>query len=226
MKACRYRDLIQNLKQYSSAITETSNTFGPSLYFHLKALEYQQKEFLSERHIEYVYATLIAWGMHRMGSKGAKMPNFDDFKESIIANKEALDKLRDKRIEDVTTNEIDSIIKELSIICFKINGSLSKSHLVSGSKTLAHILPNLVCPMDRQYTYRFFEAIAKDTEENIFQYVMRTMWDFYQNSNNIESVKPLLGQDFNENYPKIFDNLIIAYVHKNLPKESKKQKKS
>ena len=157
--------------------------------------------------------------MHRMGSKGAKMPNFDDFKASIIANKDVLEKLRDKQIEDITINEIDSIIEELSVVCFSIRGSNSKSHLVSGSKTLAHILPNLVCPMDRQYTYNFFETRSTDTEKDIFKCVMRAMWDFYQNLNNLEIVRSLKGQTFNENYPKIFDNLIIEYVKHKLFKE-------
>lgn len=226
MKINNYHRLVKNLAEYSDTITLTKYTFnGPSLYFHQKALECQQTEFLSNRHIEYVYATLVAWGMHRMGPTGAKMPNFDEFKESIIAHKDKLEELRGKRIEYITRNEIDSIIESLSIICFSIKGSTSNSHLVSGSKTLAHILPNLVCPMDRQYTLRFFKFRSKDTENDIFKFVMRSMWDFYQNSNNVKSVQSLLGQTFNENYPKIFDNLIIEYVKDKLPNEPKKKRK-
>ena len=226
MKINNYHRLVKNIAEYSYTITLTKYTFnGPSLYFHQKALECQQTEFLSNRHIEYVYATLVAWGMHRMGPTGTKMPNFDEFKESIIAHKDKLEELRGKRIEYITGNEIDSIIENLNVICFSIKGSTSKSHLVSGSKTLAHILPNLVCPMDRQYTYRFFEVNNKDTENDIFKYVMLSMWDFYQNCNNVKSVQSLLGQTFNENYPKIFDNLIIEYVKTNMSKISKKKQK-
>jgi hypothetical protein len=79
--------------------------------------------------------------------------------------------------------------------------------------------------MDRQYTYRFFEVNNKDTENDIFKYIMRSMWDYYQNSNNIKSVQSLLGQTFNENYPKIFDNLIIEYVKANMSTISKKKQK-
>ena len=46
-----------------------------------------------------------------------------------------------------------------------------------------------------------------------------------ENSNNIKSVQSLLGQTFNENYPKIFDNLIIEYVKANMSKISKKKQK-
>ena len=217
MKLNNDQSLLSIMSACNSIETFTTNLFvGPSLYFHQKALECYEKEFLSDRHLEYVYATLVAWGMHRMGPGGAKMPNYDDFKGSIIAHKEALEKLRDKRIEDITIDEIDSIIEELSIICFSIKGTNSKSHLVSGSKTLAHILPNIVCPIDRQYTCQFFGITPNSkNEQTIFKDVIRQMWEFYQNLHHIKLLKPILGQPFNESYPKIFDNLIIEYQKKN-----------
>ena len=212
MNANNYNKLVNGLSKY---ITPSTNFVGPSLYFHQKALEYQQKEFLSERHIEYVYATLVAWGMHRMGPNGAKMPDYDIFKSSILDSKikKALEELKDKRIEDITADEIDSIIQKLSEICFSVKGSDSNSHLVSGSKILAHILPNLACPMDRQYTCTFFGVnLNRKNEQTIFKKVIRQMWEFYQDSNHIRLLKPILGKPFNMSFPKIFDNLIINYV--------------
>lgn len=212
MNVNNYNKLVNGLSKY---ITPSANFVGPSLYFHQKALEYQQKEFLSERHIEYVYATLVAWGMHRMGTKGAKMPDYDIFKSSIFDSKikKALEELKDKRIEDVTADEIDSIIEKLSKICFSVKGSDSKSHLVSGSKILAHILPNLVCPMDRQYTCKFFGVnLNSKNEQTFFKEVIHQMWKFYQDPNQIRLLKPILGKPFNMSFPKIFDNLIINYV--------------
>ncbi|MBO5817450.1 MAG: hypothetical protein J6R26_05855 [Paludibacteraceae bacterium] len=212
--------LIDTLPNYISKILSPEYKIeGPALYFHQMALAYQATDFLSERHIEYVYATLVAWGMHRMGPTGAKMPNFEVFQKSILDQKATLIELQGKRIEEINADEIDSVIEKLCEICSSIAGSKSQSHLVSGSKTLAHILPNLVCPMDRQYTYRFFETKSKDTEIDIFKYVMCSMWKFYQNPIHVKSIKPLLGQTFNENFPKIFDNLIIEYIKENSPKK-------
>ena len=153
--------------------------------------------------------------MHRMGPNGAKMPDYDIFKSSILDSKikKALEELKDKRIEDITADEIDSIIQKLSEICFSVKGSDSNSHLVSGSKILAHILPNLACPMDRQYTCTFFGVnLNSKNEQTIFKEVIRQMWEFYQDSNHIRLLKPILGKPFNMSFPKIFDNLIINYV--------------
>ncbi|MGH6869443.1 MAG: hypothetical protein ACREDA_11370, partial [Methylocella sp.] len=55
---------------------------GPSLYFHLKSLEAARAQAL-QAFTEYVYATLAAWGMHRMGPGGAKMCEFGEFQSSV-----------------------------------------------------------------------------------------------------------------------------------------------
>jgi len=36
-----------------------------------------------ERFIEYIYATLASWGMHRMGPGSSKMEDYDKFKFSV-----------------------------------------------------------------------------------------------------------------------------------------------
>ena len=227
MKTKHYSRLKEEVPKYKASITSTITIFGgPSLYFHQKALEWQQKDFLSDKHIEYVYAMLVSWGMHRMGARGAKMPDYETFKESILSQKEKLDNLRYKSIENIKQGEEIAIIKTLSDICFSIKGTTSKSYIVSSSKTLAHILPNLVCPIDRQYTCQFFEVSNKEPETKIFEEVIKTMWSFYQDPDRIQLLSPILGKPFNENYPKIFDNLIIEYVKVNFPKiQKKKQKK-
>jgi hypothetical protein len=40
---------------------------GTCCYFHRECLDAGAAEFLSGRHVEMLYATLTAWGMHRMG---------------------------------------------------------------------------------------------------------------------------------------------------------------
>ena len=37
-----------------------------------------------------------------------------------------------------------------------IRASTSETQIVAGSKTLHHVLPDLIPPIDRQYTFRFF----------------------------------------------------------------------
>lgn len=206
------------------------NFTGPSLYFHKKAIEMARNDlwFLSNRHIEYIYATLASWGMHRMGSRGAKMPYFEKvgneeenrFKESILIYKKSFLSLRKyKSIVSVSEKDFNNILPELTKICFEINATKSDAKLVSGSKTLAHILPDLVPPIDRQYTLKFMygnknHPIGDDEKgKEVFKEVMQYMYNLYnQNHKLTELANESINSEFNTSLPKIFDNIVINRV--------------
>ena len=207
-------ELKNNVEKYYKKAQSVAESFGgPSIYFHEKALECIDKEFLSEKHLEYIYATLASWGMHRMGKMGAKMPDFDIFKNSILAAKKELIIWKELNIKQIGEKEFHKLLPNLTKVCFNITATTSNSRLVSSSKTLAHILPDLVCPMDREYTLMFFyesKSLTKKKECEVFGYVMQKMWDFYHEPKT-SIIKCEKSKSFCESYPKIFDNLIIAY---------------
>jgi hypothetical protein len=61
-------ELIMRLHYYYDLSIAVMKDFGgPSVYFHIQAIKEQATNFLSDRHIEMIYATLASWGMHRMG---------------------------------------------------------------------------------------------------------------------------------------------------------------
>ena len=154
-----FRELIARLDHYYRESLGVWRTFGgPSVYFHRKAIAAAREEFLSERHLEYIYATLASWGMHRMGASGAKMTGFADFQASVEANRErlasvrsaALGSLPDAALGELLDGHLRAIFKTLSV-------SVSEEmKLVANTKALHHILPDLILPVDRQHTVRFF----------------------------------------------------------------------
>lgn len=185
---------------------------GPASYFPRVALEYGKRNFLSDRHIEMIYATLTAWGMHRLSKTGPKLPDFKHFKCHILHCKTELIKLKDVRIEDVPGEQKDSLFSELEELVFnKIHASETNSQIVASTKTLAHILPNLIPPMDREYTAKYF-GINMDSDnhkEELFRKVMDAMWEIYQDKTVCEK-----ALKYNQKYPyvslpKLFDNAII-----------------
>ena len=97
-------DLISNLKHYYDLSLSVLKEFrGPSVYFHTQSIKEQEVSFLSDRHIEMIYATLASWGMHRMGDPDAtkaKMVEFEKFKQSIAAQR--------SKLKEFTTLGIDS----------------------------------------------------------------------------------------------------------------------
>ncbi|MEZ5003062.1 MAG: hypothetical protein R2730_08485 [Chitinophagales bacterium] len=216
--------------RYINDINDVKNDFGgPSLYFHNRALEECTNNPLSDKHLEYIYATLASWGMHRMGKTKTKMVDFHVFRDSILSQKKSIYELMNSRIENLNNNK-ESIFKELRKICFSIKVSVSDSKIVGNSKALAHILPNLVPPIDRQYTIRFFtqegtnfvngngklKAVTNfkniEDEKEIFLIILDKTCDFTCHIIKNEDVR--VDKIFNTSYPKIFDNFIISYIRR------------
>jgi hypothetical protein len=227
-------DLERNLENYLLQTREVAKDFGgPSIYFHNKALLEQKNHFLELPHIEMIYAVLPSWGMHKMGDTDTKVIDFDKFFEQIEKNKKYLLELKNKSIHDVDLNELSNFI--INKICF----TLANSHLVSSSKVIHHILPNLVSPIDRQYSIRFmtqpkdkftsktkngkikYSSVIYDNDDEV-DYASLFISEMH---NFIEENKSILikfidndnnmNLNFNTSLTKIFDNLIMIYVKKN-----------
>jgi hypothetical protein len=96
-------ELVRDISDYYSKSMRVFREFGgPSVYFHIQAINQQRHDFMSERHIEMIYATLALCGMHRMGDPDetkAKMTEFSDFKQSLIAQYAALTSFRNVKME-------------------------------------------------------------------------------------------------------------------------------
>ena len=208
-------------------ISTPDNFSGPSVYFHQKAIECARNdnEFLGDRHLEYIYATLVSWGMHRMGPNGATMPSFQRFKDTILAHKSFFSDMRSKTIETVPEEEFEVILEILTTLCFAIEATTSDSRLVSGSKTLAHILPDLVPPIDRQYTLQFFYGTKtypignNDAGKAVFKYIMKYMYKLYSENSQFKKLASDIrssNKDFCGSLPKIFDNVVINCVSKGI----------
>lgn len=224
--------LLADLRGYYSLSVGVLQDFGgPSVHFHQQAIRAQASDFLGDRHIEMIYATLASWGMHRMGDPEdtkAKMVEFDDFRSSILACQTELTALRNERFENVSPDRYDEILKGLRDVYGRLKVSISDSTLVAHAKTLAHILPHLIPPIDRQYTVRFFTQDASEfftksgkyrlpqvpagLDEQFGQFVelcgkMKKLFDRCD-----RTILQVNGHGFNTSYPKIIDNLIMAFV--------------
>lgn len=234
------RSLIHNLQYYYDRSLAVLKEFGgPSVYFHIQSIKEQNSNFLSNRHIELIYATLASWGMHRMGDPEetkAKLVEFSDFKNSILNQRKRLSEFIYARMDACTPEEYASYINEIKDIYCGLKVSISDATIVAHSKTLAHILPHLIPPIDRQYTIRFFTQDNKDffTDSGKYKIVslpqgIDAQFDAFLDYSC--RMKVLFDQcdyqmftinkeSFNTSYPKIIDNLIMAFV-KDVPKPSK-----
>jgi hypothetical protein len=232
-KSIRNSDyLIANQRHlYKRSLDVLKDFGGPSIYFHIQAIKEQETSFLSKRHIEMIYATLASWGMHKMGDPDftkAKLVNFSDFENSILIHRNQFISMTSLCMDNCTQDEYSGFIDQLEKIYYNLNVSISKATIVANSKTLAHILPNLIPPIDRQYTIRFFTQEYKDfftksggyKPVSLPENIQDQFYDFKKYCCGIKALYDkcdsklfLIDKDsFNTSSPKIMDNLIMAFI--------------
>jgi hypothetical protein len=226
------RDLVKNIAPLYQQSLRVMNDFeGPSIYFHVQAIREQKHHFLSDRHIEMIYATLASWGLHRMGDPHqtkTKMVKFDDFRNSLLAQEKALISLMGIVMAHSSETDYRHALEALKPVYSSLKVSLSNSTLVAHSKVLAHILPDLIPPIDRQYTIRFFtqepnqflNKKGKFTNVNLPPGIDKQYSLFVDYCVRIKqmldkceiSLFTLDPDTFNTSYPKIIDNIIMAFI--------------
>lgn len=240
--------LINNIEHYNEQSHGIHEKFGgPPVYFHIQSIIEQRENFLSDRHIEMIYATLVSWGMHKLGNSHTKMVEFDVFKQSITDHRSELEQIRSLRIDSCTPEEYACHIDRLKGIFCTLKVSKANQTIVAHSKTLAHILPNLIPPIDNRYTKHFFNINFPDTNRLLTKFRKNTGYEFGTDQYNLQSVLFVLSNHFDifkeyvckikrlfdrcyslypnmftinnpssynmsTSYPKIMDNLIIAFV--------------
>ncbi len=154
---------LSGQRSYFEGSYDQFKTFGgPSVHFHLECLRVGRKEFLSDRHIELLYATLTAWGLHRMGDDKktkAKLTDWDVFRGSLLVKANDLQQLREFSLLEMSESSYSRLIEQMRPCYESLKLSKSESTIVVNSKALHHLLPNLISPIDRQYTVRFFEQL-------------------------------------------------------------------
>jgi hypothetical protein len=152
--------LLNDQKRYFAGAYDQFCAFGgPCVHFHRECIRAGEVDFLSDRHIEMLYATLTAWGMQRMGDADrtkTKLANWDQFRDSLRAQRPGLEPFKNASLLDISDAEYEKSLAELEPFYRSLKLSVSGATVVVNSKALFHVLPSLIPPIDRQYTIRFF----------------------------------------------------------------------
>jgi hypothetical protein len=153
------RFLASQQTYFSGAYDQFCAFGGPCIYFHRECLRAGEQDFASSRHIEMIYATLTAWGMHRMGNVDrtkTKLTEWEPFSQSLYACAAMLAPLRGKTLLGASEREYADVVASLRPAYQALKLSASGATIVVNAKALYHLLPGLIPPIDRQYTIRFF----------------------------------------------------------------------
>lgn len=184
---CHYpqqvKDILQNANCYHEAFYKAywnGATFrGPSLYFHKRAVETSlqrgyTKDF--DTHVEYIYATLVSWGMHRMGRLGPKMRDYDSFKSSITRLYGDIVKAAEIDYQNITPVDL----RRLGRIFENLHVMQTDARLVARSKVMAHLFPDLIPPIDRRYTLMYLNGHTNIQNGNAWEIMQGIIWWFFK----------------------------------------------
>lgn len=146
-------DILSNAEKYHVAFYAAETFRGPSLYFHRCSLEARHSDDFN-LYLEYIYATLASWGMHRMGKGGSKMRSFEIFKKSAETIRDKITQAENIDYQYITEPDwrlLEEIFKGIKIMA-------SGTSIVGNSKVMAHMIPNIVPPIDREYTLKYLRG--------------------------------------------------------------------
>jgi hypothetical protein len=191
---------------------------GPSLYFHRKTIELRERHSSihtlvdDEAYFDAAYATLAAWGMHRMGPGKTKLLDIATIRDSVRENATALEQLAALHIATVAVDQYEDVIGQLWALIARLRVSVAEARIVANSKMLHHILPELVPPIDREYTFRLFYGrtmLSIDEERGFREMFLRLLRIGHRSRATIEAT-PRSG--WNTSSAKVVDNAIVGYI--------------
>ena len=217
----RVKDLCNAFADYLDIFDNLGIFSGPSLYFHFRTLTRLREVgslsqlFEDVRYFEYLYATLTAWGLHRMGQTSTKLVDFETFYGSLVEQRENILRLQHLKLTHMSQDDLSTVNDVVCEIISNINISQSGTQLVAGTKTLHHLLPDLIPPFDREHTLRFFYNKTNFTSDTK---VFREIYPLFVElgERNKEVIRQYLGKGFHSSAPKVIDNAIVGFVKKNL----------
>jgi hypothetical protein len=200
---------------------ERSKTFsGPAVYFHRRAIERRHlhkaaEDLLADKlFLEYVYAVLPAWGMHRMGAQRAKVTEFDRLASSLQAAAPLLSELWPLDIIALNPVSVPAISDKVWQVISGIRASTSETQIVAGTKVLHHVLPDLIPPIDRQYTFRFFtgQKAVRSGDRQAFMDWFPYLAEIGRRCRSPIEAATLRSTPTAMGHAKVIDNAIIGFM--------------
>ncbi len=199
---------------------ERSKLFsGPSVYFHKRTLKHLRNHksaadaLTDDSYLEALYATLTAWGLHRMGPGNAKLLDFDNMRRNLRRCTDLIRALESYDLSNLDPLNVQQITRKLCTLLERARVSRARTFLVSSTKAVHHLLPSLVPPVDHRYTLSFFFhniTLDGDNDQEVFSTIFPYFYEMAQS--NAKLIRDAVGRGkMNTSESKIIDNAIVGY---------------
>jgi hypothetical protein len=160
------------------------------------------------RFIESLRRTLVAWGI---GGRASYLVPPREFTAAIHTAVPTLEQLEPLAIDAPglpahAGDQLWRVINSLGVV-------ENKARIVAGTKTLHHLLPDLVMPMDRAWTGMFFQLHPPEWQDpdNQRRTFRRIFGQFADIARRVEPQQYVMGRGWRTSRTKILDNAIIGF---------------
>jgi len=208
----RLAKLARDFDLYLSAFDQAPLFSGDQLAVHLDAIE-SRRTFgtlsdaldnsaflLKVRHV------LISWGL---GTRGSKLAGPGDFIAALRGARPTLVALDGAKIDDQILDP--QIVDKISNLIGTLAIAENKSRIVPVTKALHHLLPDLVPPMDREYTLqRFFGRHPIEIQSHP-EACFRVAFDGLRSVATAVTLGQLVGPRWRSSPSKLLDNALVGY---------------
>lgn len=153
-----------------------------------------------------LYRTLQKWGI---GARGSRLAPFGQFASSLRLCEADIAALDSLKIDDPTLQVGDTSARVMAVI-ERLEIVDNKAPLVPCTKALHHLLPDLVVPIDREYTQRFFgwhNPEFQYRQGEFFAQAFATFADVARAANPQQYVR---DAGWHTSRTKVIDNAIVS----------------
>jgi len=207
-------DLINDFANYLAIFSRNPpfQRYG-QLEYHQTTIEYRNKASSAigaindYSFVNYLYKTLNSWGI---GSRGSVLIPFPEFTRELQSKSSLIGSLDGVQINDpkintrILTDDLWYLFDSLKIV-------RNDAKLVACSKTLHHILPDLVVPMDRAYTRRFFCWHGPEFQKSQKKFLSLAIENFAKIA-RFTDPSQYVGTRWNTSQTKVIDNAIVGFL--------------
>ena len=205
--------LIRDFERYVLAFDEKpAFTRSGQLENHVKTIRLRYNlgsvsaAMQSSEFLDCLWSTLVSWGI---GSRASRLVEPEQFAEVLQRRAFAISELEDERL-DSPGLRVQSIADKVWAIIDALGIVENKAKLVPCTKALHHLLPELIVPMDREYTGAYFGWRASDFQDRQERTIHHAFERFAQIASSVNP-RQYVGSGWRTSVTKVIDNAIVAF---------------
>lgn len=157
--------------------------------------------------LQSLYDTLQAWGI---GARASRLKPFGDFCAALRKQTNAIAAFEATTLDDPAL-DVAATAETLWRLIEKVSVVQNAAVVVPATKTLHHLLPDLVVPMDREYTQKFF-----GWQNPQFQYGQRQCFidafGAFADIGRAAQPAQYVGTGWRSSRTKIIDNAVVGLI--------------